>query len=156
MLRAVIVAVMLFLAGCSSDGEGDTGAPETDSGSPAADTGSSQDEPKTSGEDPDEQRYPDVVDATAQRDGDTYSFTVTISSPYDTPDRYADGWRVVDADGTVYGEHTLMHDHANEQPFTRTQSDVEIPDDVDEVTIEGRDQEYGYGGATVTVTLPEE
>lgn len=101
-----------------------------------------------------EQRHPDVVDVEVHADGDTYRFDVTISSPYDTPERYADGWRVVDADGTVYGEHTLAHDHADEQPFTRTQDGVEIPADVTEVVVEGRDSEHGYGGGTQTVPLP--
>lgn len=102
----------------------------------------------------DTQRHPDVVDVTVERTGDTYTFTVTISSPYDTPDRYADGWRILGPDGTVYGEHTLAHDHAGEQPFTRTQTGVRIPDGVTEATVEGHDQRYGYGGATVTVPLP--
>ena len=102
----------------------------------------------------DVQRFPDVlaVEATAGGDG-TWSFAVTISSPYDTPERYADGWRVIGPDGEVYGEHTLTHDHAAEQPFTRTQRGVEIPSDVSEVTIEGRDQQYGYGGGAATITL---
>jgi hypothetical protein len=76
-----------------------------------------------------------------------------MASPYDTPSRYADGWRVMAADGTVFGVHSLTHDHAAEQPFTRTQSGVEIPDDIDTVIVEGRDISSGFGGATVTVTL---
>jgi len=98
--------------------------------------------------------YPDVVDATVERNGDTFTFDVTISSPYDTPERYADAWRVVGPDGTVLGVRELLHDHQNEQPFTRSLSGVEIPDDVDTVTIEGRDQVNGWGGATVEVELP--
>lgn len=100
------------------------------------------------------QRHPEVVEVTVDKTGDTFAFTVTISSPYDTPERYADGWRVKDADGTIYGEHTLGHDHANEQPFTRTQTEVRIPDPVREVIIEGRDKRYGYGGTAQTVRLP--
>jgi hypothetical protein len=106
------------------------------------------------GSNTDDDRFPDVVAAeAAYDDGGTWSFAVTISSPYDSPARYADGWRVIGPDGEVYGTHTLTHDHANEQPFTRTQRGVEIPDDVDEVTIEGRDQVNGFGGATVVVQL---
>ncbi len=56
-------------------------------------------------------------------------------------------------DGTVYGERILTHDHAAEQPFTRTQSGIEIPADVADITIEGRDQISGYGGQTVTIAL---
>jgi hypothetical protein len=89
----------------------------------------------------------------AEESAGVFAFTVTISSPYDTPLRYADGWRIIGPDGTVFGEHTLAHDHAGEQPFTRTQSGVEIPVDVDEVTVEGRDLEHGYGGTPMTVTL---
>jgi hypothetical protein len=84
----------------------------------------------------------------------TVIFAVTISSSYDTPQQYADGRRVQSSEGAVLGEHTLTHDHASEQPFTRTQSVVEIPEGITEVTVEGRDQANGYGGTTVTVDLP--
>jgi hypothetical protein len=100
------------------------------------------------------QRFPDVLDVEVRRAGETYEFEVTMSSPYDTPERYADGWRVRGSDGTVYGEHELLHDHAAEQPFTRTQTGVAIPDGVTEVIVEGRDGRFGYGGQTVTVSLP--
>lgn len=100
-----------------------------------------------------EERFPDIVSVDVTRGGEmSASFAVTVSSPYDSPQRYADGWRVLDQDGAVLGEHTLGHDHANEQPFTRTQSDVEIPEGTTELTIEGRDQISGYGGETVTVS----
>ncbi|MGB3685234.1 MAG: hypothetical protein WBG36_06830 [Ornithinimicrobium sp.] len=99
-----------------------------------------------------EQEYPDIVAVDLEREDDqTASFSVTVSSPYDTPQRYADGWRVLDQDGEVLGEHSLGHDHASEQPFTRTQSDVTIPEGTTELTVEGRDQENGYGGETVTI-----
>lgn len=100
-------------------------------------------------------RFPEVLDVVATRNDatGTWSFAVTISSPYDTPERYADGWRVLGPDGTEFGVHTLTHDHATEQPFTRTQTGVEIPTDVDEVTIEGRDLVNGFGGPTFTIDL---
>ena len=100
-----------------------------------------------------EQMFPDVLDASARDDGGTWTISATLSSPYDTPERYADAWRVVGPDGTVYGERILTHDHAGEQPFTRSQSGIEIPDDVDTVTIQGRDQQFGYGGETFTLQL---
>lgn len=101
-----------------------------------------------------DQRFPDVIDASATSDGSTWTVSATLSSPYDTPERYADAWRVVGPDGTVYGERILTHDHASEQPFTRSESGIEIPDDVMSVTIEGRDQEFGYGGDTFELELP--
>lgn len=101
-----------------------------------------------------EQNYPDVVEADLEPSGgDTWSLSVTISSPYDSPERYADGWRVLSPDGTVLGAHELMHAHTNQQPFTRTQTGLEIPQNVQEITVEGRDLKNGYGGDTVTVPV---
>ncbi len=99
--------------------------------------------------------YPDVVNVEVTNTcGDSFDFDVTISSPYDTPERYADGWRILTLDGVTLGEHTLTHDHAGEQPFTRSQTGVEIPGDITEVIVEGRDQANGYGGGSQTVALP--
>lgn len=145
-LSGALVATMLALTGCSGDDDApDTGA-SADAG---ADSTISDTDATTPG------RFPDIVDVDATRnDADgTWSFAVTVSSPYDTPERYADGWRVLGPDGTVYGVHTLTHDHAGEQPFTRTQTGVEIPADVTAVTIEGRDLINGFGGTTLTIDL---
>jgi hypothetical protein len=133
--------LVLVLGGCGSDDE------PTDATPTAATTATTA--AGSAG-----QLHPDVIDVVVEEESvGVFAFTVTISSPYDTPERYADGWRIVGPDGTVYGEHTLTHDHASEQPFTRTQSGVAIPADVDEVTVEGRDLEHGYGGTTVTVAV---
>lgn len=102
-----------------------------------------------------EQRFPDVVAVKVQPAGQNrFDFDVKISSPYDTPQRYADGFRVVGKDGRVYGERKLLHDHADEQPFTRGLYDVTIPADVKTVVVQARDQKHGYGGRTVEVALP--
>jgi hypothetical protein len=58
---------------------------------------------------------------------DTYDSTVTIRSPCHSAERYSDGWRVLSPDGDALGEMELPHDHASEQPFTRVQAGVEIP-----------------------------
>lgn len=131
-ISLIAVSLVLVIGACSSSGNqpDSTKAPEHS-----------------------EQQYPDVVDVTVEKTGNTFSFTVTISSPYDSPRRYADGWRVKDRNGTVYGEHTLMHDHADEQPFTRIQDGVRIPRDVSDVIVEGRDKRHGYGGKTKAVTV---
>jgi hypothetical protein len=98
--------------------------------------------------------FPDVIEAQAIQAADgSWTFAATLSSPYDTPERYADAWRVVGPDGEVYGVRELAHDHQNEQPFTRSQSGIVIPDEVDTVTVQGRDQLSGWGGATFEVSL---
>ncbi len=144
--------------GFADDGSADDGADATDSD--GSEDGSVEDgsveEGSAGGEDGTDggELFPDVLDATASSTGDgTWTFSATLSSPYDTPERYADAWRVVGPDGEVYGIRELTHDHANEQPFTRSHSGIEIPEDVAVVTVEGRDQISGWGGATVEVVL---
>lgn len=142
LVRSLLVPIAIVsLAGCSADDS--VGEPTESDGTSA----------ETPAEGASEQKYPDVVDVEVDAENGTFAFSVTMSSPYDSPKRYADGWRVKGADGTVFGEHTLMHDHAGEQPFTRTQSGVTIPSDVTEVVVEGRDQRHGYGGETKTVVV---
>lgn len=99
--------------------------------------------------------HPDIIAARATReDSGTWRFDVTVSSPYDTPERYADAWRVLAPDGTELGVRILTHDHANEQPFTRSQGGIAIADDITTVTIEGRDLANGWGGGTLELELP--
>ena len=102
-----------------------------------------------------EQKYPDVVNVKVQARGDQqFDFDVTISSPYDTAQRYADAFRVLSVDGHAYGERKLLHDHASEQPFTRDLYGVKIPAGIRVVVVQARDQKYGYGGKTLKVELP--
>jgi hypothetical protein len=101
------------------------------------------------------QKHPDVVSAKVRPSGtDTFDFDVTVSSPYDTPQRYADAFRVSGKDGSVYGERELLHDHANEQPFTRDLHGVRIPRAVRVVVVQARDRKFGYGGRSLEVALP--
>lgn len=100
-------------------------------------------------------RFPDVTEVEITPEGEgAFTFDVTISSPYDSAERYADGWRVLGEDGEEYATMELGHDHASEQPFTRSQSGVELPDGVTTVEVEGHDTANGYGGDTVTVEVP--
>jgi len=153
-IAALGIAIAFSAAACSSsDSASDGGAAPT---SPGTSPESSPETGNESGDDTEataDQQYPDVIDAAAMQEGDTWTFDVTISSPYDTPERYADGWRVLSPGGTELGFRLLTHDHASEQPFTRSLDGVEIPDDVDMVTIEGRDQVNGFGGETFELTL---
>ena len=101
------------------------------------------------------QKYPDVVDVKVKARGENrFDFDVTLSSPYDTPQRYADAIRVMSVAGTPYAERVLLHDHADEQPFTRDLQGVSIPPGVRAVVVQGRDQKFGYGGRTMRVGLP--
>lgn len=102
-----------------------------------------------------EQKHPDVVAVQVQaRSANTFDFDVTVSSPYDSPRRYADAFRVLGPKGEVYGERLLAHDHAGEQPFTRDLHGVQVPQGIKRVTVQGRDQRFGYGGKTFETQLP--
>lgn len=97
---------------------------------------------------------PEVVDVTATRTGDTWRFDVAILHPDTGWDHYADGWEVIDADGNQLGLRPLAHPHVNEQPFTRSQGGIVIPDDVTEVYIRTRDNVDGWFDARTPVALP--
>ena len=52
--------------------------------------------------------FPDVLAAEATTtDGTSFNFSATLSSTYDSPERYADAWRVLGPDGTEYGIRVL-------------------------------------------------
>ena len=95
----------------------------------------------------------EIIDARAVEIGGKWTFSVTLAHGDTGWDHYADAWRVLDENGRELGVRELAHDHATEQPFTRTLDGVRIDDDVDAVVIEGRDQRNGWGGATVRVEL---
>ncbi len=102
-----------------------------------------------------EQRFPDVLSVKVRpASNGTFDFDVTVSSPYDTPSRYADGFRVTTKAGEILGERKLWHNHQDEQPFTRDLYSVRIPSNVNAVLVQARDQKYGYGGKVVEVGLP--
>ena len=137
----LIASIVLILAACAAE----TNPTTTEEGVGLSSTTTSQS---------DDLLFPDVVGVTVTQNGDgTYRFDVTISSPYDSNEQYADAWRVLGPDGTEYGVRILTHPHANEQPFTRSLDGVEIPKDVTSVIVEGRDLINGWGGETVETPL---
>ena len=98
--------------------------------------------------------FPEILDVAVEPvGGDEFDFSVTISSPYDSPDRYADAWRILDEVGTELGIRVLTHDHATEQPFTRS-AVVDIPDGLQVVVVQARDLINGWGDQRVRVDLP--
>jgi hypothetical protein len=59
-------------------------------------------------------------------------------------------------DGRVLNKHQLAHDHAGEQPFTRTQTGLKISKDVDEITVEAHDQKKRLRWQDRTVAVDRE
>lgn len=85
---------------------------------------------------------------------DTYRVTVTVRHDDTGWEHYADKWDVVGPDGQIFGTRELLHPHVDEQPFTRSLDDVNIPPEVQSVTVQAHDSVHGYGGSKVSVDVP--
>lgn len=88
---------------------------------------------------------------------------MTVEHPDTGWEDYADGWDVMTPDGTVLKPdsnsqftRTLLHPHENEQPFTRSQSGIQIPEGVNQVRVRAHDLVDGFGGREVVVDLSQE
>ena len=95
-----------------------------------------------------------IVAAKANAVGSAWTFSVTLNHGDTGWDDYADGWRVVGPDGHVLGTRTLFHPHVNEQPFTRSLSNVEVPGDMNTVFIEASTNVEGWGKTRFPLKLP--
>jgi len=84
-----------------------------------------------------------------------YQFKVTVSHDDEGWEHYADKWDVLTPDGKILGSRTLFHPHVEEQPFTRSLVGVRVPEGVHQVTVRAHDRPDGYGGKTITVTIPK-
>lgn len=107
----------------------------------------------------------DVLFVRAVKDAEpnSWTFHVTVSHPDTGWEDYADGWDVVLPDGNVIKPdpedpftRLLLHPHEAEQPFTRSQSGILIPDGVTKVQVRAHDLVDGFGGDEVTVDLDSE
>lgn len=137
----MLVGALALFAGCGREQTAKRSGAELESRSPAA--GRS------------DQRFPELLNVRPIHTGPrTYDFMVMVSSPYDSPERYADGWRVLTVEGSVLGVKRLAHPHPHEQPFWRRQTRVRVPTGVRRVQLEGHDSRNGFGGKRLAVTLP--
>jgi hypothetical protein len=104
----------------------------------------------------------EFVRAVLASDG-SWTFHVTVRHPDTGWEDYADGWDIVTANGTVLKSNDddpftrlLLHPHENEQPFTRSQSGIRVPEGVSKVTVRAHDIVDGFGGREVDVDLIKE
>jgi len=106
----------------------------------------------------------DVIHVRAVQDPEsTWTFYVTVQHPDTGWDDYADGWDVITPGGTILKPdpgspftRLLLHPHVDEQPFTRSQRGIVIPEGVTQVTVRAHDLVDGFGGREVTVDLSSE
>jgi hypothetical protein len=97
----------------------------------------------------------DVIKGTVKKNGETYSFDVTVSHKDDDWKHYADKWEVVSLDGKVLATRVLHHPHVNEQPFTRRLSGIMLDPKIEKVILRAHDSIHGYGGYELVVSLSE-
>lgn len=105
-----------------------------------------------------------VLFVKAKSTGDSnWTFSVTVEHPDTGWEDYADGWDVVLPDGVVIKPdldspftRLLLHPHETEQPFTRSQSGIEIPPGIEQVIVRAHDLVDGFGGKEVIVDLTAE
>jgi hypothetical protein len=104
----------------------------------------------------------EFVRAVEAADG-TWTFAVTVRHPDTGWEDYADGWDAVTLQGVVIKRRSedpftrlLLHPHETEQPFTRSQAGLVIPEGVTQVIVRAHDIVDGYGGQEVTVDLSAE
>tara|TARA_R110002049_G_scaffold117332_3_gene270610 strand:- start:3646 stop:3999 length:354 start_codon:yes stop_codon:yes gene_type:complete len=87
---------------------------------------------------------PVIQNVNMSQSGDLWRFDVTIKHDDKGWDDYADAWRIIDANGKDLGTRDLAHPHVDEQPFTRSLSNVRIPADVTEIGIQVHDTINGW------------
>ena len=85
--------------------------------------------------------------------GTHWSVNVTLKHEDTGWDHYADNWRVMDNDGKILGERVLYHPHVNEQPFTRSLGNVNVPTKTKIVYITAHDKIHGWTPETLKVNL---
>jgi len=89
-----------------------------------------------------------VTEVHASGSAGSYTFDVTIKSNDTGCAHYVDWWEVVDENGGLVYRRVLLHDHADEQPFTRDGGPANVkPDQV--VTVRAHVNTSGYSSAAM-------
>ena len=103
------------------------------------------------------------VRAVKEKEPNSWTFHVTVQHLDTGWEDYADGWDVVLPDGKVIKPdpeapytRLLLHPHDAEQPFTRSQTGILIPDGITIVQVRAHDLMNGFCGEEVKVDLNSE
>ena len=97
----------------------------------------------------------EIINARIQPTGtDTYRFDATLNHSDTGWEHYADAWDVLSPTGEILGTRVLYHPHVNEQPFTRSLSNVHIPKGTSYVEIQAHDKVHGNSKKRYRVNLP--
>jgi len=95
----------------------------------------------------------EIVKVVLTSQSGTWRADVTLNHADTGWNHYADAWRLVDDKGNEIGTRTLYHPHVNEQPFTRSLSNLHISDDKNIIFVEAHDKEHGWSPDKVKIDM---
>lgn len=95
----------------------------------------------------------EIIDVKMTKVGMTWRMDATIQHPDTGWEHFADGWEVLDANGNRLGYRELMHPHVDEQPFTRSLSNLVFPDGTREVIVRAHCSVDGWSDKVIRVSL---
>jgi len=95
-----------------------------------------------------------VTQVAVKEQNQSYWFEVTVKSPDEGCEQYADWWEIIDETGELLYRRILMHSHINEQPFTRSGGPLKIsPDKI--IIIRAHMNNLGYGEKVMKGTVKD-
>lgn len=95
----------------------------------------------------------EIVNVMLEPSANRWTFHVTLKHADTGWEHYADDWRIVDEKGHVLGNRKLWHPHVDEQPFTRSLSDVLIPKKDKIIYVEAHDKVHGWSKQRVRIDM---
>ncbi len=88
-----------------------------------------------------------------RKDNGLWRVSVTLKHNDEGWKHYADRWRIVDEDGAQLAIRVLQHPHQQEQPFTRSLTNVSLPKDARFIYVEAGDNKHGWTKTRLKVDL---
>ena len=95
----------------------------------------------------------DVRHAEFTHQTDTWVASTTLRHGDTGWKHYADAWRIVTETGQLLATRVLYHPHVNEQPFTRSLSNVKLPEGMQRVLVEAHCNVHGWSKERLSVDL---
>ena len=89
----------------------------------------------------------------AQRSSGKWCFDTSVRHNDQGWEHYADRWEVLDLEGNQLGYRSLGHPHDNEQPFTRSRCEINIPAKISKIIVRAKCNKHGFGGKPIVIDL---
>lgn len=83
----------------------------------------------------------------------TCSFDVTVKHNDTGWEHYVNAYEILSEERVLIAKRVLHHPHVNEQPFTRSISNVKVPKESKFVIIRAHDSVHKFGGKELIVNI---